>query len=464
MESTKPRILVVDDDRSICKLMSSILEMESYPFRVAMTGVQARQAMEEERFDILISDIYLGDDSGLQLLERMKAVNADTEVIIMTAHGSMETAVRAVHNGAFDYISKPFVVDEMLAIIRRIEEKFRLVQDSTAGTKSIQNFPDTEIIGTTPKMVDVYKKVAKISRIEAPVLVVGESGSGKELVARALHANSARRAAPFIVINCGAVTETLLESELFGHERGSFTGATAPRKGLLESAAGGTAFLDEISETSLTFQVKLLRVIQEREIRRVGSNDTTQVDIRLVAATNRDLRELVRNNRFREDLFHRLNVFTIALPALRERVDDIPLLADYYLKMFSEKNGKTVRLTPDALEALKRCSWPGNVRELKNMLERATTFNDTGVIQLDELDFGEEEGEPSPGAPPRDAAALPPQGLESTASLDQMEKEHIIKVLRETAGNKKRAAEILGIERRTLYNKAKRLGIDFENI
>ena len=464
MESTKPRILVVDDDRSICKLMSSILEMESYPFRVAMTGVQARQAMEEERFDILISDIYLGDDSGLQLLERMKAVNADTEVIIMTAHGSMETAVRAVHNGAFDYISKPFVVDEMLAIIRRIEEKFRLVQDSTAGTKSIQNFPDTEIIGTTPKMVDVYKKVAKISRIEAPVLVVGESGSGKELVARALHANSARRAAPFIVINCGAVTETLLESELFGHERGSFTGATAARKGLLESAAGGTAFLDEISETSLTFQVKLLRVIQEREIRRVGSNDTTQVDIRLVAATNRDLRELVRNNRFREDLFHRLNVFTIALPALRERVDDIPLLADYYLKMFSEKNGKTVRLTPDALEALKRCSWPGNVRELKNMLERATTFNDTGVIQLDELDFGEEEGEPSPGAPPRDATALPPQGLESTASLDQMEKEHIIKVLRETAGNKKRAAEILGIERRTLYNKAKRLGIDFENI
>ena len=464
MESTKPRILVVDDDRSICKLMGSILEMESYPFRVAMTGVQARRAMEEERFDILISDIYLGDDSGLQLLERMKAVNADTEVIIMTAHGSMETAVRAVHNGAFDYISKPFVVDEMLAIIRRIEEKFRLVQDSTAGTEPIESFPDTKIIGTTPKMVDVYKKVAKISRIEAPVLVVGESGSGKELVARALHANSARRAAPFIVINCGAVTETLLESELFGHERGSFTGATAPRKGLLESAAGGTAFLDEISETSLTFQVKLLRVIQEREIRRVGSNDTTQVDIRLVAATNRDLRELVRNNRFREDLFHRLNVFTIALPALRERVDDIPLLANYYLKMFSEKNGKTVRLTPDALEALKRCSWPGNVRELKNMLERATTFNDTGVIQLDELDFGEGEGEPSPSAPPRDATALPPQGLESTASLDQMEKEHIIKVLRETSGNKKRAAEILGIERRTLYNKAKRLGIDFENI
>src|SRR5437773_11736825 len=240
MESTKPRILVVDDDRSICKLMGSILEMESDAVRVAVAGVQARRAMEEERFDILISDIYLGDACGKLLLERRKEVNADTEVIIMTAHGSMKTAISAVDNGAFDYKSKTFVIDEMLAIIRRIEEKFRLVQDSTAGTEPIESFPDTKIIGTTPKMVDVYKKVAKISRIEAPVLVVGESGSGKELVARALHANSARRAAPFIVINCGAVTETLLESELFGHERGSFTGATAPRKGLLESGAGGT--------------------------------------------------------------------------------------------------------------------------------------------------------------------------------------------------------------------------------
>src|SRR2546428_4959164 len=252
----------------------------------------------------------------------------------------------------------------MLAIIRRNEEKFRLDQDSTAGTKSIQNFPDTEIIGTTPKMVDVYKKVAKISRIEAPVLVIGESGSGKELVARALHANSARAAAPFVVINCGALTETLLESELYGHERGSFTGATGSRKGLFESATGGTVFLDEISETSLSFQVKLLRVIQEREIRRVGSNETIQVDVRLIAATNRDLREMVRTGQFREDLFHRLNVFTIALPALRDRKEDIPLLASYFIKVFTEKNVKSVRLAEDALEAMKQYSWPGNVREL----------------------------------------------------------------------------------------------------
>src|SRR5438128_7987049 len=302
---SKPKILVVDDDRSICKLMGSILEMESYPFRLATSGEQARRAIEEESFDILVSDIYLGDDSGLTLLERMKAVNSDAEVVIMTAHGSMETAVHAVHNRAFDYISKPFVVDEMLGILHRIEEKFRLVQGTTIGSELAETLPITEMIGTSPKMVEVYKKVARIARIEAPVLILGESGSGKELVARALQTNSARASEPFVVINCGALTETLLESELFGHEKGSFTGATGPRKGLLESATGGTVFLDEISETSLSFQVKLLRVIQEREIRRVGSNDTIQVDVRLIAATNRELREMVRTGQVREYLFQR---------------------------------------------------------------------------------------------------------------------------------------------------------------
>ncbi len=458
---SKPRILVVDDDRSICKLMGSILEMEAYPFRVATSGEQARRAMEEEPFDIMVSDIYLGDDSGLQLLERMKNVNADAEVVIMTAHGTMETAVHAVHNGAFDYISKPFVVDEMLGILHRIEEKFRLVQGTTVGPELANELPETEIIGATPKMVDIYKKVAKIARIEAPVLVVGESGSGKELIARALHANSGRASAPFIVINCGALTETLLESELYGHERGSFTGASGSRKGLLESASGGTVFLDEVSETSLAFQVKLLRVIQEHEIRRVGSNETIHVDIRLIAATNRDLRDMARNNQFREDLFHRLNVFTIALPALRERSEDIPLLASYFLRMFNERYGKTARLAADAVDAMKRYSWPGNVRELRNTLERVVTFNDTGVIQLEELELGEEDAGET-GSSPGAREARPPS--EGEVSLDQMEKEHIIKVLKETGGNKKRAAEILGIERRTLYNKAKRLGIDFGSV
>src|SRR5262245_61651394 len=232
---TKPKVLVVDDDRSICKLLGSILQIEAYPYRVATNGEEARRAMQEDSFDILISDIYLGDDSGQHLLERMKTVNADAEVIIMTAHGSMETAVRAVHNGAFDYISKPFLVDDMLSILRRIEEKFQLVQCTTVGAELAEAMPNTEIIGATPNMVEIYKKVAKIARIESAVLVVGESGSGKELVARAIHVNSQRADAPFIVINCGALPESLLESELYGHERGSFTGATGQRKGLLES-------------------------------------------------------------------------------------------------------------------------------------------------------------------------------------------------------------------------------------
>jgi DNA-binding NtrC family response regulator len=449
----KPKILVVDDDRSICKLLGSILQMETYPFRVATSAEQARRIIAEEPFDILISDIYLGDGSGLHLLEHMKSVNGDAEVVIMTAHGSVETAVRAVRDGAFDYVSKPFAVDDILGILRRIQEKFRLVQSASVGTELAEALPNTEIIGATPKMVDVYKKVARIARIDAPVLIVGESGSGKELVARAIHDNSERAAAPFIVINCGALPETLLESELYGHERGAFTNATASRKGLLESASGGTLFLDEISETSLNFQVKLLRVIQEHEIRRVGANEVIRVDVRMVAATNRDLREMVRMNRFREDLFHRLNVFTIALPPLRERRSDIPLLASYFLKLLAEKNGKTVRLAAEAVEAMKRYSWPGNVRELRNVLERAITFNDTGIIQADELEFSDEHH----GTPLQVSNG-------AAASLDEMEKDHIIKVLKETGGNKKKAAEILGIERRTLYNKAKRLGIDFGSI
>jgi DNA-binding NtrC family response regulator len=452
---SKPRILVVDDDRSICKLMGSILDMESYPFRVAASGQQAREAMAQEPFDILVSDIYLGDDSGLDLLERMKAINPEAEVVIMTAHGSVETAVCAVHNGAFDYISKPFVVDEMLGILRRIEEKLQIFRTATSGAELATTLPNTEIIGTSPKMVEIYKKLAKVARIDSPILVLGESGSGKELIARAIHSSGGRAGAPFVVINCGALPETLLESELFGHERGAFTGATASRKGLIENGEGGTIFLDEISETSLGFQVKLLRVIQEREIRRVGSNDTMKVNIRVIAATNRDLREMVRNSQFREDLFHRLNVFTIALPPLRERPADIPLLASYYLKMFSEKCGKSVRLSSGAMEALKAYGWPGNVRELKNVMEKVVTFNDTGLISASELEFGE------PGEEETGTGSV---SMASGTSLDDMEREHIIRILRQTGGNKKRAAEVLGIERRTLYNKAKRLGIDFESV
>jgi DNA-binding NtrC family response regulator len=456
----KPKVLVVDDDRSICRLVDSILEMEGYPRRIAANGAQARQAIAEESFDIVVSDIYLGDASGLDLLELTKQCQPDAEVVIMTAHGSVETAVHAVHRGAFDYISKPFAVDAMLEILRRIEEKRALTDNASVGPELANELPDTEIIGTSPRMVEIYKNLAKVARIDAPVLVLGESGSGKELVARAVHANSLRASAPFVVINCGALPETLLDSELFGHERGAFTGANTSRKGLLEGAAGGTLFLDEISETSLSFQVKLLRVIQEREIRRVGSNETIKVDIRLIAATNRDLREMLRQNQFREDLFHRLNVFTIALPPLRDRVADIPLLASHFLKGFNASQGKSVRLSSGAIDAMKRYSWPGNVREFRNVLERAVTFNETGVIQSAELEFGESLSKQADSATSAGPAPVSPAAPVPGGSLEDLEREHIIRVLHETGGNKKKAAEVLGIERRTLYNKAKRLGID----
>ena len=446
--SSKSNILVVDDDRSICKLIGSLLEMEGYPHRIVWQGEAALEAIGQDRYDIVISDIYMGDVSGLDVLDAVRKSSSETEVVIMTAHGSVETAVGAVRAGAFDYISKPFAVDEILGVIRRIEEKGRLLEAATVGPEMAEDLPETEIVGTSPQMVDIYKKVARVAAIDAPVLLLGESGAGKELVARAIHSNSPRVQAPFVVINCGSLTETLLESELFGHERGSFTGAVGARRGLFESATGGTVFLDEISETSLGFQVKLLRVIQEHEIRRVGSNDTLTVDIRTIAATNRDLREMVRTDLFREDLFHRLNVFTISIPPLRDRLGDIPMLVSYYLKQYNEQYGRSTRLLPEALDQMKRYEWPGNVRELKNVLERAQTFCDNNVIQPSDLELG------MPDVP-----AGPPKG-----SLDEMEREHIIRTLRETGGNKKKAAEILGIERRTLYNKAKRLDIDLRSV
>ena len=441
----KPKILVVDDDRSICKMIGSLLDMEGYEYKVVGRGEDALDVLRAEPIDIVISDIYMGDVSGLDVLEAARETSPDAEVVIMTAHGSVETAVRAVRSGAFDYISKPFAVEDILGVIRRIEEKEKLLRTSSAVSEMGEDFPDTGIIGTSRKMVAVYKKLARIAAIDAPVLIYGETGAGKELIANAIHENSDRAEAPFVVINCGALTETLLESELFGHERGAFTGAIGSRKGLFESAAGGTVFLDEISETSPAFQVKLLRVIQEHEIRRVGSNQTVRVNIRMLAATNRDLRDMMTEGQFREDLFHRLNVFAVSIPPLRERSEDIPVLASYYLKQYSEQYGSSASLLPEAVELMCRYQWPGNVRELKNVIERALTFSDTGMIGPGDLELGDSAAETE---------------AVDTGSLQTMEREHIVRILKETGGNKKKAAEILGIERRTLYNKAKRLNID----
>jgi DNA-binding NtrC family response regulator len=454
-QTEKLRVLVVDDDPSIGDLLGSILEMEGYPYVVVHRGEDAIETLEAADYDLVFSDIYMGDVSGLDVLEAARRRRPGAEVVIMTAHGSVETAVHAVRNGAFDYISKPFVVSDVLSVVRRIEERSRAAPAGTLGAEVADQLPETEIVGTSRPMAEIYKKIARIASIDSPALITGETGSGKELVARAIHRNSGRFHAPFVVINCGTLTETLLEAELFGHEKGAFTGAFTLRKGLLESASGGTVFLDEISETSLAFQVKLLRVIQEHEIRRVGSNDTIGVDIRPVAATNKDLRDLVRKGEFREDLLHRLDVFTITLPPLRERIEDIPILASYFLKRYGEEYGRDVRLLSDALAEMKKYRWPGNVRELKNVIERAFAFAENGVIGAGDLDLrgDDADGDAQPGAV---------AGAASGPTLAEMERDLIVRTLEQTGGNKKRAAEILGIERRTLYNKARRFGIDLK--
>ncbi len=450
----KLRVLVVDDDPSICSLLGSIFEMEGYPSVVVHRGEEAIETLERDDFDIVFSDIYMGDVSGLDVLAAARRRRPETEVVIMTAHGSVETAVQAVRQGAFDYISKPFAVGDVLAVVRRVEEKTRPRAAGTLGPEMAGQLPETEIVGTSRPMAEVYKKIARIAAVDSPALITGETGSGKELVARAIHRNSRRSDRPFVVINCGTLTETLLESELFGHEKGAFTGAVSSRRGLIESASGGTVFLDEVSETSLAFQVKLLRVIQEHEIRRVGSNETVAVDIRTVAATNRDLRGLVRTGEFREDLLHRLDVFSIALPPLRERVEDIPILASFFLKRYGEEYGREVRLLSGAVEELERHRWGGNVRELKNVIERAFAFAENGVIGPGDLDLrSDQDG----GEDPMGGAATDPD-----PTLAGMERELIVRTLEKTGGNKKRAAEILGIERRTLYNKARRFGIDLK--
>jgi len=458
--------------------------MESYPFRVVTSGEEARRAMDEEPFDILVSDIYLGDDSGLQLLDRMKSVNSDAEVVIMTAHGSMETAVHAVHNGAFDYISKPFVVDEMLGILHRIEEKFQLVQGTSVGAELVETMPDTEIIGATPKMIEIYKKVAKVARIEAPaetpagpvgsligrtapmlevykhiayaadstapVLIVGESGSGKELVARAIHSHSKRSREPFVAINCGAIADTLLESELFGHQRGSFTGAVSDHKGVFEQAGAGTVMLDEIGDTTAALQVRLLRVLEEGEVRPVGGSRSLRVSARVIAATNMPLEQAVAEGRFRQDLYYRLGVIVIRVPPLRDRRADIPLLIGSFLDDACKRAGQRRMLSTAALDALLRHTWPGNVRELRNTIERLVVSSHGSLIEAFDLTD-------TVITPP--AAATGGQPFSDLPTLDDLERRYLLHVLEAANGNRTRAAEILGVDRRTLYRMAERFGI-----
>src|SRR5690242_20560934 len=365
------RVLVVDDDDSTRSLLSSVLAAEGYECLTANSVATADVILRQEPVQLALLDLYLGTANGLNVLDLIKVLQPQCACVIMTAHTSVETVTKSLGSGAIEYLGKPLLIDDLLALVRRVQASRRATGESTA---TVDEGPETSIIGRTPKMLEVYRAIARVAPTEAGVLILGASGTGKELVARALHDHSARAKMPFVPVNCGALPENILESELFGHEKGAFTGADSSRPGLFEAAHGGTLFLDEISETKPSFQVNLLRAVQEQQIRRVGSHKYTPVNVRIVAASNRDLTKMMAAGQFREDLYYRLSVVEIKLPSLDERREDIPLLVQHFLKRHNQKNKRNVKIADDAVRVLSAESWPGNVRELENLVERLAIF------------------------------------------------------------------------------------------
>jgi DNA-binding NtrC family response regulator len=425
---------------------------EGYECLAARSVDDAEPLLQEGRIDLALLDIYIGQANGLEFLEKLKTLQPECRCVVMTAHASVETVARSVAGGALEYLSKPLLIDELLALLRKLtgprQTPSHVPKDSFA--------PESAIVGRSPKMLEVYRAVARVAPSTASVLITGASGSGKELVARAIHAHSPRTEMPFTPINCGSFPETILESELFGHERGAFTGADTSRSGLFEATNGGTIFLDEISETSPSFQVKLLRVLQEQKVRRLGSNTFLPIDVRIIAATNKDLSAMIRAGQFREDLYYRLSVVTIQLPSLEERAEDIPLLVHHFLERFNQRNQRHVNISQEAVKLLASMSWPGNVRELENLIERLAIFAATDEISAEEVERERSRRNETTSAPENSTASLP-------GKLQEMERQEILRVLRESGGNKSLAARKLGIERKTLYEKARRLAIDLQS-
>jgi two-component system response regulator HydG len=453
---TRNGILVADDDYAHRTMLKTLLTGWGYEVREADDGAAAVEAVRNDPFDLVLMDIRMVNVSGLEALEEIRLFNPALPVILMTAYASVETAVDALKKGAYDYLTKPLDFDELrLALARALEhthlrEENRMLRESLGA-----RFDRGNLIGRSAAMTRILDLVAQVAPSEATVLVTGESGTGKEMIAGAIHTNSPRKAGPFIRINCAAITETLLESELFGHEKGSFTGADRRKEGKFRQADRGTIFLDEVSEMSLGMQVKLLRVLQEREFTRVGGEDLMRVDVRVIAATNRDLLRAVTEGRFREDLYYRLNVVNLRVPSLRERREDIPLLAQHFLKIFAEKNRKALQgFTPRAMDRLLRYPWPGNVRELMNTVERGVVLTRSDV--LDEEDVAPVVEAEALHAPAEHAPG-PAEGINS--SLESVEKATILKTLEESGGNKSEAARRLGITRRTLHLKLKKYGM-----
>jgi DNA-binding NtrC family response regulator len=444
-------ILIVDDDSETCRFMAELLSGPDRQIHSASRPDTALAMIQERPFDLVISDINLNAElSGLDLLRVFKESNPLGQVLLISGFGTLETAIQAVRQGAFDYISKPFSINEVKSTTERA-----LAHAGVAQAPPLQPGGDVApgLIGRTAGMVAVYKKIAHAADSMAPVLVVGESGTGKELVARAIHDNSARARRPFVAINCAAIPETLLESELFGHARGSFTGAVSDRKGIFEQAHGGTVLLDEIGDTSLALQVRLLRVLEESEIRPVGSTRAIHVDARVIASTNADLEQAVSDGRFRQDLLYRLNVVVIQLPPLRERRSDIPLLIESFLQDACRRAGRRVDISPEAVDMVTAYDWPGNVRELENTIERMVVLGRASTIETADL-------------PPGLTANRTPvheRLFSDLPSLEELERRYLLHVLSSVSGNRTRAADVLGVDRRTLYRMAERFGIDLKD-
>ncbi len=438
-------ILIADDDPVALDLLAEVLTGEGYRVRAATGGEECLRLAAGEPFDLAIVDLRMPGVDGLQVIRRLASVQPGVPVLILTAFATIDTAIEAIHEGAYDYLSKPFRMEEIKLVVQRTLEARRLVRENIQYRHELQDrYGVQNLVGQSPAMVEVYKLVARVARLDTTVLIQGETGTGKELVARAIHYASPRAGGPFLVINCSGFQDQLLESELFGHEKGAFTGATAIKQGLFEVAEGGTLLLDEVGEMSPAMQAKLLQVLDTRELRRVGGTRVHRVDVRIVAATNKDLAQEVQARRFREDLYYRLNVVSLTLPPLRERKEDFPLLVEYFLKRFGATGYPAKRLSPEALRLLVEYAWPGNARELANTIERLLILAPGEVIGPDDLPTNIRV----PGGP----AAGP-------SSLAEMERVHLARVLAETRGKKMQAARLLGIDIKTLNKKIKDYGI-----
>jgi DNA-binding NtrC family response regulator len=431
-------ILLVEDDASVRTTIVTFLEMEGFDVNAVSNTRDAIAKLGERGYPLVISDIYIDDRTGIDVLAAAKKQDPNCSVILMTARGTMETVMDATRYGAFDYLAKPFELDTLLESVRRALNS-RVSEDEEVEPEEL---PETEMIGSSPKMVEIYKTVSRVAPTDATVIIEGETGTGKELIARMIHRFSGRASHPFVPVDCSAIPAALLESELFGAVKGAYTGADRDRVGVFEAANRGTVFLDEIGDIDPAFQVKLLRFLQEREIRPVGASREKKVDVRVVAATNRDLQKMVEEGKFREDLWFRLNVVRLTMPPLRERRSDVPLLAQHFLNKYTSRYNRDVKLMESGLKQLKDFTWPGNVRQLQHLIERLTILAPNDRIDAEAVE---------------DAIAAMESGAVSGETLAETEADQIRRVLAATGGNKSRAAQVLGIERKTLYRKLERM-------